>query len=226
MCKFAKTLKNIFFSGRRSVLKILSVFFFDLKKLPILSFSSPINGLRKEKDWICRRDLYKVVHCYVSKLCYSDMLIRFINFSYHYQFIIFLQTKFGKLKFKRALPSALRADHRIFRNAQLHYALSVGYKGLTMHLPFEVDRGWGGGGEGRKRLIIIFFSSGYRTFFLTYNGVTFFSSVIRHKRYFFQCTNFLQGISLEEVFSRNQSPGYLFLKSLIPRPLKRQMVGS
>ena len=75
-----------------------------------------------------------------------------------------------------------------------------------MHLPFEVDRG---GGGGRRRLIIIFFRL-VRTFSLTYNGVTFFSSIIRHKRYFFQCMNFLQGISLEEVFSRISLQGIFF----------------
>ena len=77
-----------------------------------------------------------------------------------------------------------------------------------MHLPFEVDGGGGGGRE--EEADNKFFSSGYRTFSLTYNGVTFFSSIIRHKRYFFQCMNFLQGISLEEVFSRISLQGIFF----------------
>lgn len=125
LCKFAKTLKNIFFSGRRSVLKILSVFFFDLKKLPILSFSSPINGLRKEKDWICWRGLNTKSFTVVRKLCYSDMLIRYIKFSYHYILLFF---------FKHNLVSLNSNEHYL----QLCVQITVSSETLNSIMPSRV----------------------------------------------------------------------------------------
>ena len=76
---------------------------------------------------------------------------------------------------------------------------------------------------------IIFFcplTSGDRIFFLTYNGVIIFFRVIGRERLFFGVgILFFAWYFLARIFfPRNQSAGYFFLKSSIPR-LKSQMVG-
>ena len=62
-------------------------------------------------------------------------------------------------------------------------------------------------------------------FFLTYNGVRFFSSILLHERYCFQSRNFFwPGTSLQEFFPLEISLQDIF-SEITHTPLKSQMFG-